>query len=558
MKIAEAKKLFQKLKETPRPAKRNKWVEVFNNIAIHSRERSPKDLLLKKRPNEDEKIHTYRVENYRPITYASFHKGMDILHRIFAAMKWEVSATDKFHDYLNTARFKSPITDEVLSVRAFFEKIVLSFMIEDPNAYLVWLPTGEGLNNPAKNVDVQPEIIHSGQIEQASENMLFYKKQEKGKDVFYLIDRESVFYGTENDRGWNITEYYQHDIGTLPAIKLGGLIHANGYYESYFKPFVAFANEAIVQFSDWQATMTQSAFPLKEVKAEPCDNPNCKGALNSKFEIDCKVCGNTGYKVPNSPHGTLIKHPPEKLQGDSPARVNWDNIPGVQYIAPPVDIVRYSGETWEKLLSKAEAALNIIMIDEAQSGKAKEIDRESQYSMLEKIANNFFDNIMLKSLNLINAYVFLGKEGEISINKPRNYAIRTEQNIIDDIDKLNKANAPNYFRAEAARELAQKKYATNRVAIRTFDILNAIDPLSVYSIADKQAMYMQGVISQRQYQTSIFAYAAIERLRTTAPEGFMSWTVAELVEKINGIIDKMIEKENPTPIVDGNGRTRTE
>ena len=54
-------------------------------------------------------------------------------------------------------------------------------------------------------------------------------------------------------------------------IVLGGDFNADGLYESFFAPYLAFGNEAIRQFSDWQAISTTASFPIREEFFTQCD-----------------------------------------------------------------------------------------------------------------------------------------------------------------------------------------------------------------------------------------------------------------------------------------------
>ena len=136
--------------------------------------------------------------------------------------------------------------------------------------------------------------------------------------------------------------------------------------------------------------MTMSAFPYREEVAEDCDHPKCRDGLILDVETgntaSCSKCNGTGYIINRSPYGVFIR------AKSNPALDGNTNLsdPVVRFISPPVDIIKYSGEAWQDLLKKAEESLHLLHVVEAQSGVAKAIDREEQYSFLIKISNNIF------------------------------------------------------------------------------------------------------------------------------------------------------------------------
>ena len=81
--IDEYIKNFLKL---PKSDAVEKWEKVFNAMAVHTRKALPKELLLARRPNEEQHIYEYRLNNYEAITYGSMNKSFDDLFRIVNAV----------------------------------------------------------------------------------------------------------------------------------------------------------------------------------------------------------------------------------------------------------------------------------------------------------------------------------------------------------------------------------------------------------------------------------------------------------------------------------------
>jgi len=135
-----------------------RWVEIFEEMKVHTRGDVPGVLLNTQRPNEDEKVFTYRKSIYQPITKSSINRSINRLFRIFLNSNFSFKVSDEIEKYLK---------EKIFEKRAFFEffhGIVVKRMIEDPNGYLVWLPSGKGLEDQTEKVTVLPEIIDSSKI----------------------------------------------------------------------------------------------------------------------------------------------------------------------------------------------------------------------------------------------------------------------------------------------------------------------------------------------------------------------------------------------------------
>ncbi|MFM9061024.1 MAG: hypothetical protein ACKOQP_05095, partial [Bacteroidota bacterium] len=207
----------------------------------------------------------------------------------------------------------------------YIQKYVVRRMIEDPNGYLVWIPYGEGLTNPAVKVEVEPLVISSNLIKYVDEDMITWldveetsEVLENGKrrmsgEVYYSLT-EFGFYkhiqiGNKQDKRFELVEIYMHEMDELPAVVLGGDLTDDDYFESYFSAFVPFANEAIRQYSDWQGVMTTSAFPYREEQSETCSAPGCRDGFVFDNTLQdnraCRSCKGTGKVISRSPYGVF-------------------------------------------------------------------------------------------------------------------------------------------------------------------------------------------------------------------------------------------------------------
>lgn len=504
-----------------RPDYYNEWSDVRETMFVHTRGKKPGKILTERRPNEDPEIKKYREMIYEPITKGSIQKAIDKLYRIFQNANFSIQVSDELNAYLSSVKFNENF------FYSYIQKFVVPRMIEDPNGWIVWIPVGEGLVNPSIKVDVEPLIISTEQIKYLDKNHITWlddkeksriKKSNKYVNeglVYYTLTDigfyKHIQYGDDRKLQFEIIPVYMHNIGKVPGCVLGGDLTPEKYFESYFSAFVPFANEAIRQYSDWQGVMTTSAFPYREEVGETCDAKGCRDGIIYDSDNDehdtCRRCNGTGRIVSRSPYGVFIRE-----KGNAAFTGESGSDPLVRFISPPVDIIQYSGDAWQTLLKKAEDALHLNMIDEAQSGVAKIIDREDSFAQLTKISNNIFDEIIYKSLVYIEGYRNVRNPQAPNIIKPISFSMKTEWDLMQEIINLTDRNAPVSFLIETTKDLARKRFSGNKAVSRLVEVLVSYDPIYTISAKDKISMMQAGIIEKEDVMKSLHAYKALSSI----------------------------------------------
>ena len=546
------------------------WEEVFNQMAVHTRMRKPEELLLKMRPNEEQHIFNYRLENYRPITYGSMNRALDSVSRILSKIQYEVIAPDNVKAYMNKKQFTDG--QDFYNFYSFFEKIVLKRGIEDPNGWLVWLPSGKGVIDNSVNVDPKPYFFSCKQIHDISENVCSFLSDEKSEinengtrtlgDVYYIITKNEFYkfvqISKDKRKKYRLDLVYTHNIEEIPAVILGGDKNAEGYYESYFAPYCAFGDEAINTFSDWQAIKVTSGFPYTEEFYTECELVTPRKTSDPIPEKEQKYKRNVDMqKFPRTPFNTIIrKVPGNKNDGDiTGERILPADIPSKRFISPDIAVLDYSGKAWEKLIEMAEDSLHLNLGNNSnQTEGAKQMDKEEHYAMIDKISSNYFNHLMLNSIKFIDCYInrIFFEKSTISINTPSTFRLKTEQDIVDEINTLKEKNAPSFFLAEATTELAKRRFNGNPVSKKIFDLISILDPLFIYDVNQKISLVNSGAVTKEAYIKSIYAHTILQRLSMTVPD-FINKDFKLIEELFNTEVKTIVEANSATPMFDPSG-----
>lgn len=503
------------------PAYKKEWEMVYNQMAVHTNKKLPEHLIKVQRPNETKEIYDYRLCNYRAITFGSMNRALDELYRIVSGIGYKINAPDNVIQLLAQKKFNNvPFT-------LFLQQCVLRKMIEDPNALLVWLPSGPGIGTVTERVEPTPYVVPSCDIHYVDSEVLAFLSAEKSKvqvgkqmtydgNVYYVLTRDKFYklvqFGLKSKDQYKLEEIYTHNIGELPYCVLGGDMSDYGYFNSYFAPYVAFGDEAICRFSDWQAMMVNTSYPFIEefqiecevTDQEPDKSSNPIDATEEKF---------TGRKYTlkphtRSPHGTIVRKSnvdpknPFETAGLSPEH------PSIRFIQANPDSAKYGEESWKNLIVMAEDALHLNLGRGLLSGAAKEIDMTAQNTMISKIGNNFFDNIMLSSVIYIDAYYNnnQAKHEEISIDKPSTYNVKTEADIVSELTLLKEKNAPSFFLQASSLDLAKKRFSGDKLSQKIFTVISLTDPLYIYSTSEKQSMLISGGTTKEAYILDVNIY----------------------------------------------------
>jgi hypothetical protein len=544
--------------EQYRPKNYEHWNRVRDNMFIHTRGKNPGEILTRRRPNEDEDVKKYRLSIYEPITKGSMNRAIDKLFRIFQGANFSISVSDELNTYLSEQKFDGQY------FYSYIQKYVVRRMIEDPNGYLVWIPVGDGLINPAIKVDVQPVLIMSDEIKILDHGIITWESEDEksmvrvnGKldqsgSIYYTLTDSGYYkhiqFGQKHDRKFETVLIYEHNIGSVPAVILGGDYTDENFFDSYFSAFIPFANEAIRQYSDWTAVMTTSAFPYREEMAETCSAKGCRDGVVYNSENDeherCGNCKGTGKVISRSPFGVFMRE-----KGNNAMGGDNSSEPMLRFISPAVDIIEYSGNAWETLLKKAEQSLHLNVIDESQSGVAKQIDREDSFSQLTKISNNIFDEIIYKSLLFIEAYRNVIEPVAPVIVKPISFSMKTESDLIAEITTLSDKNAPVAFLVESTKDLARKRFSGNKSVTRMVETLVSYDPLFNIKTTDKQMLLASGTIQKADLIRSLYAYRTLTNLVALNGTEFLEKPLPELFLALDDAMAPIIEKYVPKTII---------
>lgn len=576
------------------------WIKVRDRMIVHTRGVIPKTLLETKRPSEPDDILKYRLASYRAVTKDGINHAIDSVQRTLISSNYVITPAPTTAKFIKEKRFTIFENEQVYEPLPFKQLVIehtSRLKYDDPNGFLVWLPVHPEDKNltpletpPTSKVDIEPTIVDSYRVRDLSPEHLTYealkkwkweyvdrenKKQFREDPYYFVITKEAIWrllpYWSEEKKKvlWKEELYYNISLNEegkiekeksfpfLPAKLLGGNLTMNEknekYFESFFQSYAEFGDECICAFSDNQAVRVRFNFPFVSVKAEKC--PECQGAKKIQnpdttdtkhSKITCPKCKGEGTVVPFSPFGTYYRKEPATNTSENFALSDF-----VQFGSPNPAILESSFSAWQRFLELAKESINLIFTKEAQSGVAKEIDREEKHDMLFKISNNDFDLIKF-SLDCIEAYLEPFQDGRKPnvVIPPTTFQIKSQFTLVEELKQMMESDAPQPFIITTSNQIAEKIYGGNMKDRKIVEVLSVWDILFAFDDNDITQLKNTSAVTTLDILRHIHGYKILYTLSQDA--NFLTKTVAEIIKLAEAELEKL-EPEEEMPLVNENG-----
>ena len=459
-------------------------VEMYEKLETHADGEYPHKLIDERRPAESDEIKNYRKKIFIPNTKPHFNKVFNSLQKIRKSPDWMVVFNNEV-----PARIPKEETPEMYinkkfpkhaSITNWFFSVAFKQYLIDANAVVFTMP----LNMKVASNEFYkpfPKIY-------CSESVLDY---EEGK--YYVIREEEKTVYTENNETYSDGEFiyviqpdviqtfekrrsgiyakdtYVNKLNYIPVHHLYGVIKEQyntcSLYESRISGIVPKFDEAIREYSDLQAEIVQHIHStMWAIQPQQCGR--CKGLgeipKENSVPVSCPTCNGKGL-MPLNPYEHLILSAPRP--GD-----NAIPTPPIGYVQKQTDIARLQEERIRQHIYDALSSINMEFLAEvplAQSGVAKQVDREELYSFVHSIAEDcvrIIDEICFD----ICAWRYMDIEKDIAklvpyIPVPERYDLLSGKVLIEELAQMTTAKVDPAIINAAQIELAGKKFNDNTI-----------------------------------------------------------------------------------------------
>jgi hypothetical protein len=487
-----------------------KAVKQAEEIEVHSCGDFPEKLIGSNFPGETNEEKEYRRKSFQPITKPYWKKALRTLNRIWAEQNYVIDYGDDNVKKYFTEDF--PMDNNVIS---YFRSIITEAKISEPNGVVCLdfdLPVKEAANGEIVFDDSKELEPYATMYE--CEDVLMYEngdfvlckssekslveyggRKEKVGLVFYLYDDENIYriqqIGKKVDWQFELTVYYNHALGYLPAWKLKGtpeeVIEDEVYYESYFAPALPHLNEAIIIHSTNKSVRNKVSYPTRAYYDQPCTNKSCNNGMiygDGKEAHKCDTCGGSG-SVKFSPFRDYVHELPTATSDTGKDSVAF---PGFAYVSPDGTIIKDNEEVIDKYLETAFLFLNIDVnaqgnskaLNDPTATKSK-IDRDEQYISMLDISNEMF-GLLHNFLNAAYQVRYNKNESPIKVKAPTTFDLISTDELSTRLGEAKKAGLSDLAITQFTIQLFEQEFP--ETVSRMAEIAAYSDVLFVKSTED--------------------------------------------------------------------------
>lgn len=459
-------------------------VELAEELAIHADGEFPDDLISERRPAESEEIKNYRKKIFTPITKPVFTKVYNSLMKIRKSSDWMISFPTNIPAFIAEDEAPEKYLMKDLprngSITNWMFSVAFKPYLIDANAVVLTMPI---------NYDIQeneyfkpyPKIFTSAQVIDYRINefyllqdaeMFSYEEDDyyytNGRR-FYLIQPD-IFQVFEEKNG-KVSEVFQFPnvLGYIPIRHMNGMVVQQGnhctLYESRISGIVPMLNEAVREYSDLQAEIVQHIHStMWAIQPQQCGR--CKGVgeipRENSAPISCPSCSGKGL-LPLNPFEHIVMPMPK-------AGENNAITPPIGYVQKQTEIARLQEERIRQHIYDALSAISMEFLAEtpiAQSGVAKQVDREELYSFVHSIAEDIV-RIMDEVTYDILAWRHYAQNVDVNellpyIPVPERYDMLSGKVLVDELTSMVQAKVDPAIINAAQIELADKKFNESKV-----------------------------------------------------------------------------------------------
>lgn len=480
-------------------AEKARWLSERDELQRHYEGKAP-DALKEAFPNEEGLVLGYRLKIFQSPTRGPFLKAVDEIWRMFSSSRHSiVISNENFSKWVKTPSW------EGMNLVDWTMRVAYASRVIDPNGYLALLPTGKGLSNVSVNVSVSTTVVGSKSLLVELPDLLVWKTGKTphlgtAETTHFLTD-EVYATQTPNESGRNtITLVYSHNIGRLPAIKLGGTTvieiendQPKSRQISDFSHALAPMNKLSVIESQNDSVTLTTCFPHRFIDGVPCDTCGGHGveivnnAAGNSIEQTCHTCKGAKYVFPASPMlGYFLRPVPPGVTPQE--REAMATRKPIEFAGPDIATIQHLAERRDKLKVELDEALNVKKSQTfAQSGVSKEKDMESMYIQIGKISQYWFDVMIKGVLEVAQGYFEPNAEmrGTISVSAPVSFDIKDESVLLEEFVTLFE-KAPMILRYSAFFDYIKKRFSNDPALYRAANLAVMYAPLSIANEAERR------------------------------------------------------------------------
>jgi hypothetical protein len=551
-------------------------------ISVHSvKGVVPTELLSKKAPCQSDEELQYVLDNYKQITLPVPEEFLNTIGRGLHSSNWSIQYVEQSAELQQTDNTMQQYLEADIALtplgmpfESWWRFVLPSIQLNDPMGVLgvkPWQPEKvvEDVETGVQVVagDVLPEPIPfyytTDQVMSPLDAPYFLVdtnerswveyagKRQKIGFIFELYDDQVIWRITQVGKyiedTYEITPYYKHGLGYIPATRLKG---RPTYYDnkivwqSQLTLVVDILDEAILDNTNLRSIKASSTYPQKVMLGNVCRHEVIYDGVPHKCEQGyilnqkgtgydkCNVCMGSGLQMRTSPLNTILIKPKDSLdQGDQikPSEaLNFQqpSTESAQFLRS--EVIDHLNRSKEILHLKTTNAVVKGAEDMTATGMA--IDEKAKNAFLSQPVNQIFDTGEFV-IKCIGAMRYGDKFGAPTIQRPVTYDFNSEADYLNNIAKAQESGAPPVvIQGYLSKYLKSVYYDDKRVA-RIYDLMLASDRLLSLSQEEINIKLARNLVEPWEVILHDSARSIIDNLLLTNP-GFLELDLIAMKEAL--------------------------
>lgn len=353
-----------------------------------------------------------------------------------------------------------------------------------------------------------------------------------------------------------LTEYYEHQVGFFPGIRVGYKPDLGSNSRTFVNPFhdgMCFFDKSIKTVSEFDLTMTLHAFPQKLQYVDACRgtaSKKCNGGLVAGSNETCTVCQGTGYNYHTGSSDVIYRKMP-KTKDDM---IDLDKT--LIYKAPPIDLIQFQNDYTLQLKSEIHQAVFNSQVfvkkttstssgtggNPTQTATENDNNMQSVYDALEPFTEHYSE--VYKDFVIIMGTI-VGEAVEniiVEHNFPADFKLKTSDILLSELKQANDSNAPSFLKDSISNDLAEIIFdgdelglARNKVRRRYFPF-NGKDADEIALLMSSNYVPVRAKVLYANFD-NIFAELELE-----VPEFVMMTNLLKQRETLMEKVDELVEE----------------
>lgn len=357
------------------------------------------------------------------------------------------------------------------------KKVLFPKMFVDPNAWLCVVENHRQVLLPSEFAMPMPVIITSEKVYYSDYNAFI-------TDGFAMDTMQQILHTNFLPESFI---QYQHNIGSLPCMQLGGKYLRPFVWYSFIQAFVGIANSYLQEKSDIVIAKKLLAPRLQVIESQciPC---NGQGKCDSeKGPVECSKCRGSGKISINL--GEVVGIPePKALLDDK--MVNLDRF---KYTTPDTSYITMLKTDADTEHSRAEKSLFLFRKETAAAEAANNLDKqfEEKKIFFQGVSERLY-YLMFETLTHVSKYLNYNngtpKASVFTIDKPLHFDLASAEDLLLQYKSEKDNTMGSSFTNESEIAYLKKVEGDDTLVVKKLEFLQLFDPL--YGVA---IIPMQGI-----------------------------------------------------------------